>query len=88
MTRVNIRSILLSAVSLLLLAPAEALARAGGGSHGFSSPGRGGGYRGVGHGGHFFFFGGGGGGGLFLLILIIVFVMVLNSRARRPRRRL
>ena len=83
----NSRFILLAAVSLMLLAPAEALARAGGGSHGFSSPGRGGGYRGVGHGGHFFFFGGGG-GGLLLLIPIFVFVMVLSSRARRPRRRL
>lgn len=73
--------------TLLTLLPADALARAGGGSHGFSghSSGFGGGGsrgRGFGGGHHFFFFGGGGGGSFLLIILIIVVVLFLVSRRR------
>lgn len=86
--------ILLLTVSLMTLLPADALARAGGGTRGYSrSPGFGGGGgtrsygRGYG-GGHFIFFGGGGGGGGFLLILLIMFVVLFllsrGSRGRRP----
>jgi len=83
---------LLLVVWVLTLLPADALARAGGGTRSFRSPSfGGGGYRGrgVGHGPHFFFFpgGGGGGGGLLLLVIIIVVVVVfLVIRARRARR--
>jgi uncharacterized membrane protein len=81
--------VLLLVVSLLTLLPADALARAGGGSHSFRSPSSGG-YRGsgrgIGGGHHFFFFGGGGGGGGFLLLIIIgLVVLFLVSRARRQR---
>lgn len=79
--------IILFVVALLTLLPADALARAGGGSAGFRgrSPGSGGG-RGFGGGHHFFFFGGGGGGGGFLLIIMIVLVVLfLLSRNRRGR---
>jgi hypothetical protein len=73
------------AISLLLLLPVDAMARAGGGSRGFGAP-RGGGTHGYGRGGgHFFFFGGGGGGFFFLLIVIILIVLV-TSRGRRRRR--
>jgi uncharacterized membrane protein len=81
--------VLLLVVSLLTLLPADALARAGGGSHSFRSPSSGG-YRGsgrgLGGGHHFFFFGGGGGGGGFLLLIIIALaVLFMISRARRQR---
>lgn len=79
--------VLLLVASLLTLLPADALARAGGGSHSFRSPsygGRGSG-RGIGGGHHFFFFGGGGGGGFLLLIVIALAVLFLISRARRQR---
>jgi hypothetical protein len=79
------RRIVLLAVSLLSLLPADALARAGGGSRGFRGPSGGGG-RGFGGGHHFFFFGGGGGGGLLLLILIVLVVLFLISRGRGARR--
>ena len=78
------RRIVLLAVSLLSLLPADALARAGGGSRGFRGPSGGG--RGFGGGHHFFFFGGGGGGGLLLLILIVLVVLFLISRGRGARR--
>jgi hypothetical protein len=74
---------------LLMLLPADALARGGSGSHSFRSPSFGGGRgfgRGFGGGHHFFFFGGGGGGGLVLLVIVIV-VLLLISRARRGGRR-
>lgn len=85
------RRVLALAVSLLSLLPADALARAGGGSHSFGGGGgsRGSG-RGFGGGGghHFFFFGGGGGGGGFFLLLIIIALivafMIFRSR-RQPR---
>ncbi len=91
------RRILLLVVSLLTLLPADALARAGGGSFGFKgrSPSFGGGgfgsrARGFGGGHHFFFFGGGGGGGGLLLILVIIIVVAvvlfLMSRRGRGRR--
>lgn len=78
--------VLLAAISLLMLLPADALARAGGGSRGFRSPSGGGGARGSGRGfgGPFFFFGGG--GGLLLLIVVVLVVLFLISRARRQRR--
>ena len=73
----------------LALVPADALARAGGGSHsfgggGFGGGGFGGGSRGRGFGGgrHFFFFGGGGGGSLLLIIVIVIIVVVLFLAAR------
>lgn len=81
------RRVLLLAVLLLTLLPADALARAGGGSHSFGgrSPSFGGGGfgspgRGFGGGHHFFFFGGGGGGSVLLIIIIIVVVLFLMSR--------
>jgi uncharacterized membrane protein len=81
-----LRRISLLVASLLVLIPADALARAGGGSHSFSSPS--GGSRGTGRGfggGHFFFFGGGGGGGFLLLIVIVVVVLfVISRRRQRP----
>jgi len=67
--------------SALLLAP-DALARAGGGSSGFSGLGRsggGGGFGGSGH-GHFFFIPVGGGGGLLLFILVLVIVFFVLPR--------
>lgn len=79
------RRVLPLVVSLLVLLPADALGRAGGGSRGFRSPsGGGGGSRGFGGGRHFFFFGGGGGGFLLLIILVII-VAVLISRNRGRR---
>src|SRR5206468_6511013 len=75
------------ALTLLALLPADALARAGGGSHSFSSGGssRGFGGGGLGGGHHFIFFGGGGfgGGGGFLVILILLVVGYLIYRAIR-----
>lgn len=77
------------AISLLTLLPADALARAGGGSRSFRAPSSGGGYgsRGYGRGGGglFFFGGGGGGGGFLVFILIMLVVLFLLSRARRER---
>ncbi len=77
-------------IALLLLLPADAFARAGGGSRSFSrSPSYGGGSRGRGGGGGFFFFGGsggGGGGGGILLIIIIAVVAFLIFRSMRGRR--
>ena len=76
------------AISLLTLLPADALARAGGGSRSFRAPSSGGGYgsRGYGRGGGLFFFGGGGGGGGFLVFILIMLVaLFLLSRARRER---
>ena len=84
--------VLLLAISLLTVLPADALAKAGGGTRSFRSPSFGGpGTRGGGrgfHGPHFFFFPGGGGGGLgfLLLIVIVIVVLFLISRARRSRR--
>jgi hypothetical protein len=79
--------IMLLAFSLLALLPADALARAGGGSHSFSRgpSGRSGG-RGFGGGHHFFFFGGGGGGSILLIIIIVVIVLVVMSRRGGGRR--
>jgi len=83
---------LLFTISLLTLLPADALAKAGGGTRSFRSPSLGGpGTRGGGrglHGPHFFFFPGGGGGvlGLLLLVVIVLVVLFLISRARRSRR--
>lgn len=79
--------VLLLVASLLTLLPADALARAGGGSHSFRSPsGSRGSGRGIGGGHHFFFFGGGGGGGGFLLLIVIALVVLfLIARARRQR---
>ena len=83
--------ILLLAAAFLTLVPADALARAGSGSHSFSGGGRSfGSSRGRAYGGghHFFFFGGGGGGGgFFLLLIILVVVAVMMSRGRRRRMR-
>jgi hypothetical protein len=78
--------VVLFVVALLTLLPADALARAGGGSAGFRgrSPGSGGG-RGFGGGHHFFFFGGGGGGGFLLIIMIFLVVLFVMSRTRRRR---
>lgn len=78
-------------LSLMLLVPGDAFARAGGGTRSFRSPGGGGGFsgrgRGFGGGHHFFFFGGGGGGGGGLLLIIIVIVLfVLITRGGRGRR--
>ncbi|MDQ3850463.1 MAG: hypothetical protein M3296_07610 [Actinomycetota bacterium] len=83
--------VFLLVASLLMLLPADVLARAGGGSHGFSrrAPGFGGGgygSRGRGFGGHHFFFFGGGGGGILLIIMIILVVLFLLSRSARARR--
>lgn len=79
---------LLLCVSLMLLVPGEAFARAGGGTHSFRAPRGGGGFsgrgRGFGGGHHFIFFGGGGGG--LLLIIILIVVVVLITRGRRGRR--
>lgn len=87
-----LRRVLLLAISLLTLLPADALARAGGGSHSFHSPSSGGrGSRGFGRGfggghHHFFFFGGGGGGGfLVLIVIVLVVVLFVIFRARRRR---
>jgi hypothetical protein len=80
-----LRRALLLWLTLLAALPADALARAGGGTHSFHSPSFGGRSRGFGHGigGHHFFFFGGGGGGGFLFILLIVVVLILISRSRR-----
>jgi uncharacterized membrane protein len=87
--------VLLLVTWLLLLVPADSLARAGGGSSGFRSPsfGGGGASRGFGRGyggglggGRGIFFFGGGGGGLLLLIVIVIVVLFFISRARRARR--
>lgn len=83
------RRALFLAISLLTLLPADALARAGGGSRSFRAPSSGGGYgsRGYGRGGGgLFFFGGGGGGGFLVLIVIVLVVLFLVSRAGRGRR--
>jgi hypothetical protein len=85
-TRPMVSRALASAISLLLLLPVDALARAGGGSRGFGAPRGGGGTHGFGRGGGHFFFFGGGGGGLFFLLLLVVLVLVLSSRGRRRRR--
>ncbi len=88
--------VLFLAISLYTLLPADALARAGGGSRGFRAPSYGGGRGGYGYGGRprggggFFFFGGnggGGGGGFLTLILIFFVVMFLFSLSSRRRRR-
>ncbi len=91
------RRVLLLVVSLLVLLPAGALARAGSGSSGFSghSPSFGGGgfgsrARGFGSGHHFFFLGGGGGGGgsvLLIIIVIVVVVFLMSHRGGRSRGR-
>jgi len=83
------------AVALLALLPADALARAGGGSHSFSSGGGSFGSRGFGRGGggfggghHFFFFGGGGlggGGGLILIIILIVVGYLIYRAVQKSR---
>lgn len=77
----------LCSVWLLVLPPAEALARGGSGTHSFRAPSSGRGFGGRGFGGHhFFFFGGGGGSGFLLTVLIVVAVLILVSRSRRSRR--
>ena len=70
-----------TAISAALLLAPEALARAGGGSSGFSGFGRGGGggFSGLGH-GHFLFIPVGGGGGLVLFILVLVIVFFVLPR--------
>jgi len=81
------RRIVMPLIALMLLLPADAFARAGGGSRSFSrSPGYGSGGRRRGGGGFFFFGGGGGGGGGILLLIIIAVVAFLIFRSVRGRR--
>ena len=79
------------AVASVLLAPAAAFARGGGGSGGFG--GGGGGFRGTGGtrfgSGGIFFLGGGNGSLLILIVIVVVFLLLRNwSRQRQERRRL